>query len=86
MQTDHQKQRTDGRKRRPSIALHIKLSLNYLFEANRMELTDYMLYDDLDGPQRHVTAWHLIRRTSTPLIWWHGLQEVLNGWEQLHRI
>lgn len=51
-----------------------------------MELTDYMLYDDLDGPQRHVTAWHLIRRTSTPLIWWHGLQEVLNGWEQLHRI
>ncbi len=50
------------------------------------KLTDYMLNDDLDGPQRHITAWHLIRRTSTPLVRWHGLQEVFNGWEQLHRV
>lgn len=49
-------------------------------------LTNYMLNDDLDGPQGHVTTWHLVCCTSTPLIWWHGLQEVLDGWEQLHRI
>ena len=45
-----------------------------------------MLNDNFDRPQWHIAAGDLVGRTSTPLVWWHRLQEVLYRWEQLHGI
>ena len=52
----------------------------------RSALTDNVLDDDLDCPEGHVTARHLVRRPCPPFIRRYRLQEVLNGGEQLDRV
>jgi len=47
-------------------------------------LTNNMLDDDLHSPEWHVAARYAVGSSSAPLIWWHCLQEMLNGRKQLH--
>lgn len=55
-------------------------------ETRALPLTNYVLNDHLDCPQGHVSTWYLVRRASTPLIWWDRLEEVLDRREQFHRV
>ena len=60
--------------------------INAVFLWGDETLTNNVLNDDFDRPQRHVATGDFIGGTRSPVVWRHGLQEMLDCREQLDRI
>jgi hypothetical protein len=65
--------------RRPHNELY--LALDARNRTSGVELTDYVLDDNLHRSQRHISTGNLFSGSCTPLVWRYRLEKMFHGWE-----